>query len=202
MIPRATRHRMDLVARHVRERAERMLWDGRQGTFDGLPIPDLEWMYRSTYDIEEVGTRLMFTRDTNHHESGWIKNPDYERCYHLSLSAAGPGPSRSLVVPVRLEPLVGLPIAQPELDSDLEEAWVDAFFGEDKRYAWRESAKSRVGRDKAVWHYRVFCDEHWQPLVPRGEVYSLEFTERGWKIWSELHAEGHGPIVESTVDPT
>lgn len=35
---------------------------------------------------EPTGTMLLFTRDIGHHTSGWWKNPDYERCYHLSLS--------------------------------------------------------------------------------------------------------------------
>ena len=38
-----------------------------------------------------------------------------------------------------------------------------------------------------VYHYRLFCDEGWQPIMPRGEVYSTQFTELGWKSFSELH---------------
>lgn len=34
---------------------------------------------------------------------------------------------------------------------------------------------------------QVFCDPAWQPLKPRGEVYTREFTEVGWKSFSELH---------------
>ena len=31
------------------------------------------------------------------------------------------------------------------------------------------------------------CDEAWKPIMPRGEVYSTQFTERGWKSFSEIH---------------
>jgi hypothetical protein len=202
---------MQHVAVAMIDRASRMLWDGRRGTIDGHPVTTRAFFLASTLDVEEVNSRVMFTRDEGHHTSGWLKNPEYERCWHLSLSVAGPlprldarvvaDPNAGRLVGPDLKPLVGLPVQQPELDRDLEEAWVDAFFADDKRYVWRESAKSQVGREKAVWHYRVFADEQWVPLVPRGEVYSTEFTEAGWQSWSELHAAG-GPVVESTVDPS
>ena len=38
------------------------------------------------------GVQIIFTRDTGHHSSGWLKNPDYERCWHLSLSYRAPDP--------------------------------------------------------------------------------------------------------------
>jgi hypothetical protein len=40
-----------------------------------------------------------------------------------------------------------------------------------------------------VRHWRVFCDIIWQAIMPRGEVYSRELTERGWQSWSDLHVE-------------
>jgi hypothetical protein len=40
----------------------------------------------------------------------------------------------------------------------------------------------------------VFCDERWQPILPRGEVYSREFTEKGWKSFSEMN--GGKPRIE------
>lgn len=223
-IPRATRRRMLRIAEAMKIRAGRMLWDGKQGYVDGVPLPPRRFWLLCCLDVEEVGTRLLFSRDAGHHTSGWLKNPDYERCWHLSLSKAGPlpeydterrpelrilgpdgrpaGESAGLLVGPDLKPLAGAPrAAPPDLDPDLEAAWVDAFFGEEARYVWRESAKSELGRKKAVWHYRVFADENWAPIIPRGEVYSTEFTELGWQSWSELHAAG-GPVVESTVDPS
>ena len=47
-----------------------------------------------------------------------------------------------------------------------------------------------------VYHYRLFCDEGWQPLKPRGEVYTRDFIEKGWKSFSELHADDVPPEEE------
>lgn len=62
-----------------------------------------------------------------------------------------------------------------------------AFYGDDRRYVWAESPKTEAGRQSDVWHFRVFCDASWRPIVPRGEVYSRELTEVGWQSWSEQH---------------
>jgi hypothetical protein len=119
----------------------------------------------------ETGTLLLFTRDVGHHTSGWFKNPDYERCYHLSLSFWD------------LERRVARPF-----EHRLARAWVRAFYGEWVRCVWEEGSKFRyLPQLPEVRHYRVFCDEHWQPILPRGEVYSREFTEKGWKSFSELN---------------
>jgi hypothetical protein len=106
---------------------------------------------------------IIFTRDTGHHTSGWWKNPDYKRCYHLSISFPGGRNKNAL------------------------EKILDSLFGQNKRKLWIEPPYSDIGKSREVWHYRLFCDEHWQPIIPRGEVYSKELTEAGWKSYSELH---------------
>jgi hypothetical protein len=55
------------------------------------------------------------------------------------------------------------------------------------------AAIQSVGRQYDVHHYRLFADKQWRPLLPRGEVYSKEFTERGWKSFGEIH--GHEPLM-------
>lgn len=35
--------------------------------------------------------------------------------------------------------------------------------------------------------FKVKKKPAWQPLKPRGEVYTRKFTEAGWKSYSELH---------------
>lgn len=75
-------------------------------------------------------------------------------------------------------------------------ALLHAFFGDAVRYAWFESPKTPEGRRSEVRHWRVFCDQAWQPILPRGEVYSRELTERGWKSASEL-----GVVIESPLVP-
>src|SRR5262249_14385874 len=51
------------------------------------------------------------------------------------------------------------------------------------------AALTEHGRKLDVWHYRLFCDPGWQPIKPRGEVYSRELTEAGWKSYSDLSEE-------------
>jgi hypothetical protein len=112
------------------------------------------------------------------HSIGWWKNPDYERCEHLSLSfryADG--------------------TAAPH-DHKLGRAWALAFFGEHARKLWVEPPYSPYGKQWDVYHYRLFVDPAWKPILPRKEVYTLEFTALGWKSWSELHAPGE--IISET----
>jgi len=115
------------------------------------------------------------------HSSGWFKNPDYERCYHLSLS---PAPIEIWTPDVR------------ELNENLRNEFLKAFFGEHVDKVWMESPKSPEGKAEGVTHYRVFCDENWIPIIPRKEVYSTEFTELCWKSASEL-----GIQIESNLKP-
>ena len=121
------------------------------------------------------GTVLIFTREEGYHSGGWWKNPDYERCFHLSLSFCDP------------ETGVRAPF-----NSKLADDWIDLFFGDNKRLLWVEPPYSPEGKHAAVFHYRLFCNPAWQPMKPRGEVYNTHFTEAGWKSWSDLHAPAGG----------
>ena len=105
---------------------------------------------------------LVFTRDTGYHTGGWWKNPDYERCWHLSISFKG-GTSKQHLNKI-----------------------IEGLFGNAKNLIWTEAPYTTEGKQNDVWHYRLFCDENWIPIKPRGEVYNTQFTERGWKSFSEL----------------
>lgn len=135
-----------------------------------------------TADHAHTGTRLIFSFDEGHHSSGWWKNPDYERCWHLSVSFR--------------DPLTGKP---RDKDVKLTEQWLKAFYGDNCRYVWSESPYSDHGKLTDTWHYRVFCDPAWQPIVPRGEVYSRELTEAGWLSFSDLQSE-HAKSL-ATLEP-
>jgi hypothetical protein len=87
------------------------------------------------------------------------------------------------------------------LDGKTRNLWVRAFFGDDARYTWLESAKSDAGKRRGVEHFRLFCDATWKPILPRGEVYSTEFTELGWRSASQV-LEEDGTQILSTVDPS
>lgn len=190
MMADVTEH-MQAVAAELRRRAKHGIFDGK--------TTDAAWRYMAHCKCHDsvTGTRLIFTRDAGHHTSGWLKNPDYELCWHLSTSPMPP----QIIVP-------GLQRA--ELDRRTRAAWVKAFFGDDVRYVWSESPKSDVGKREDVWHWRLFCDAQWQPILPRREVYTREFTEAGWRSASQVLAEDgyykleteDGRTIETTVDAT
>lgn len=116
------------------------------------------------------GTTLMFTRDQGMHSCGWWKNPDYERCWHLSLAFRDSISHES----------------KPK-DSKLTQEWIELFFSTNKNMLWCEPPFSKTGKQLDVWHYRLFCNQNWQPIMPRKEVYTTENTETTWKSWSELN---------------
>lgn len=125
--------------------------------------------------ILPLGVLARFTRDSGMHSSGWWKNPDYERCYHLSLSFHDPESGQSI----------------GQKQANLSREMVYATFGGDRaRMLWCEPPFSDDGKRLAVWHYRLFMEPDWKtPLLPRGEVYTREFIESGWKSWSDVQAD-------------
>jgi hypothetical protein len=131
------------------------LWDGRSQS---------EYFENCRWLLERFPCTIVFTKETGYHSSGWWKNPDYERCWHLSIAFPGGKDKKGL--------------------SDI----LVYLFGQFKNLLWVEPPYSDIGKSKEVWHYRLFCDENWQPIKPRGEVYNTHFTERGWKSFSELNA--------------
>ena len=170
---------MALVAKQMRARAA-------TGTFNGRPS-GMPYMHACRRDHYATRTRLIFTRDTGHHTSGWLSNPDYERCLHLSTSP--------LASPIYMPGVVA------DLDKGTVSKWVRAFFGSDADKVWAESPKSDMGKTAGVWHWRLFCDAKWNAILPRDEVYTREFIEEGWRSASQMLAEDGIEIV-SVLDPT
>lgn len=130
-----------------------------RGVFDGK---DAQYLNDCSWWIQKHDCQIIFSRDVGHHTSGWWKNPDYERCWHLSISFPG-GRNKAVI-----------------------EKILDGLFGADKTKIWIEPPYSQHGKKAEVWHYRLFCDSNWQPIIPRGEVYSKEFTESGWLSYSDV----------------
>lgn len=158
---------IDALVLVAKTRARRGLYDGTVNDRNMRLIMLCSHLISVTL-IESA--RLIFTRDVGHHSSGWWKNPDYERCYHLSVSFC--------VTPTD-EPL---PFRKP-----FAEKLARAFFGDDARLCWVEKSYSPEGKICDVHHYRLFCDPSWSPILPRGEVYSKEDTPPNWLSFSELH---------------
>lgn len=141
----------------IRAQAERGLFDGSPQSQGSI------YFRRCIHRCPNTRASVIYSRDTGHHSSGWWKNPDYERCYHLSLSFDG-GHNRKLA-----------------------ERWCKAIFGDEVTQLWIEPPYSPAGKAREVWHYRLFCDAGWQPIKPRGEVYSTDWTPADWRSWSDIH---------------
>jgi len=148
----------DLVV-NAKARAATGLYDGTKETFDYLIA------CRSFF--VPAGAKVIFTRDQGHHSCGWWKNPDYERCFHLSLSFDEGYLSRRA------------------------ESLAKAFFGDDTRLLWIEPPQTPQGKALEVWHYRLFCDPAWKGILPTGEVYSRRMP-KGWMSFSEKHGRRKG----------
>lgn len=138
----------------VKYAASKTMWNGIG------PVPEsCRWL------LERYPATIIFTREEGYHSGGWWKNPEYERCWHLSISFRGENEPKAL------------------------RQIIDNLFGPYERLIWVEPPYSPEGKRNNVWHYRLFCDKNWIPIKPKGEVYNTQFTEKGWKSFSELQYE-------------
>jgi hypothetical protein len=160
------------LVQFARLRAKRRPYDGRE---DMALMRACSHLFSIT---PESSARMIYTRDIGHHMGGWWKNPDYERCLHLSISFCA-NPS-------------DWPLP---FDRKQAERIAIAFFGDDARKCWVEPPYSQEGIRCGVHHYRLFCNAGWSPMVPKGEVYHRGNTPAGWKSFSEIH--GWSPAKEN-----
>jgi hypothetical protein len=144
------------------------------GTYSGHGTPADRAYLRNCSVVTTGGDSLTYSHDSGMHSSGWWKNPDYEHCLHLSICYR--------------DPESGLHTGHQ--DRKRSNAWCELFYQGMTQLIWAEPPFSDDGKRLAVWHYRVFTDATFMvPLLPRGEVYSKQFTELGWQSWSDVHAE-------------
>lgn len=61
----------------VKNQSEKGIWNGKDIT---------DYFQECRFFIPRFNCTLIFTKETGYHSSGWWKNPDFERCYHLSIS--------------------------------------------------------------------------------------------------------------------
>lgn len=163
------------------------------GSFHGQERHPLQAAYlrRCTHLHAHTGTLLIYTRDAGHHTSGWMANPQFERCLHLSISfrAAQPDHAVDRLMSPHVLAELGATLALAPFDHRLAGVWAEQILHPFAALAWTEPAMSHWGRQAEVRHWRIFCDEGWHPNRPVGEVYSRRLTEAGWKTWSELQGE-------------
>ena len=118
MTDHRTRLSLSKLVFDARIAAAQWLYDGSADAATMARIQRCAWFY-----LDPAGnvTRIIFTRDSGHHSGGWWKNPDYERCQHLSISF--------------VDRWTGEP-----MDFDLARAdkIADAFWGDDRKMAWIE----------------------------------------------------------------
>lgn len=143
------------------EACKRIKYAASLGIWDGRDytpyFENCRWL------LEAYPATIIYTKEYGYHTGGWWKNPDYEFAFHLSISFRSGTEKKAL--------------------SQI----ITYLFGPHEKLIWVEPPYSEKGKSLDVWHYRLFCDEHWQPIKPRGEVYNSHFTERGWKSFSELN---------------
>lgn len=146
----------------------------KAGTYRGLieTAQDESYFRACTRQVPQLGMVVIFTRDAGHHEGGWWKNPEYERCEHLSLSFYDPSTLQA-----------------DQFNADKARRIAKMFFGVHLKWVWVEPPYTPEGRLRNVHHYRLFCDAGWQSLKPSGEVYSTGKTPAHWKSFSEIHGE-------------
>lgn len=131
-----------------------------------------QYVQRCTGFARVDGTCMIYTRDIGYHSSGWWKNPQFEQCFHLSISFKDP-----------------LTLRPAQFNHKRAKAVAKLFFGHDLEKVWMEPPYTPEGKHNGVHHYRLFTDPGWNPIKPTGEVYSKELTEKGWKSFSELHGD-------------
>lgn len=156
---------IDSIIRYLRRRAVLGIHDGTERT--------QRYLQNCRVTDRHTGTSLCFTRDNGYHTSGWWKNPDYERCWHLSLG------------------FWDVESSEPTgKNKKLSNLWVEAAFGGNKTLLWAEPPYSQEGKKNDIWHYRLFVHDDWETaILPRGEVYTRTWTPADWKSWSDLQAE-------------
>lgn len=70
------------------ETFQRIVKTAKNGIFGGTSVT-MDYLDKCRWFLERYDCIIIFTRDEGAHTCGWWKNPDYERCYHLSISFPG-----------------------------------------------------------------------------------------------------------------
>lgn len=162
---------------------QRMKTAAERSTYDGQ-LGGGRYLDRCRHYCSNTSALMIFTRDIGMHTSGWWKNPDYERCYHLSISFAAREQAEFFPLPH---------------NHKVARRWCEAIFHDRTKLLWIEPPFSEHGKARDVYHYRLFCDEAWQPTKPRGEVYSKDWTPADWKSWSDIHGAEAGENFGSEI---
>jgi len=124
------------------------------------------WVAPSSTGDPSVTISLIASEDRGTHASGWWRNSDYDRCWHLSLCA--------------MENRGALRAQFADLPPADRTYWPRAVFGSHLDLAWIEPPASKLDPHRHApasaytTHVRVFLDQGGHPIRPEGEVYTLK----------------------------
>lgn len=123
---------------------------------------------------------LVLSYDVGHHACGWWANADYDRCYHLSITHPASGTERVKAPAVQGGGWVYRRKLETPTDAEVWAWAVEAWGEQNARLTWTEPACAPGDpyRLPNVVHVRLFVDEHGQPFMPLGEVYTLRPTRQ------------------------
>lgn len=147
----------------LRRLAPTVPFDGRSATLPSQRLVVPQYEERDTHRLAaEVQISLIYSFDHGPHASGWWRNSDYDRCFHLSFAALNGSAY----------------VDMPEID---RRAWPRAFFGDNVAMAWWEPPAAEgdpyrnAPASRYTHHVRLFIDRATgRPIVPAGEVYTLK----------------------------
>lgn len=117
---------------------------------------------------------VVFTYDVGHHGSGWWRNSQYDRCWHLSLVAinlmrAKIAPEGAFETPTSEEQAA---LAHLFFHTHTDKLWCEPPAGYFDAYRTTPQARH-------TYHLRLFTDREFQPIQPEGEVYTLKPWDDG-----------------------
>lgn len=151
------------VAEEMRRNAMGWVYDGSE------PTPETK--RRKSNSVAQhypTNTSLVFGRDRGHHTLGGWKSPEVERCFHLSLSFVDM--DKRIV---------------KKTESGLVQLWLRSFFGDALDLVWAEPPGNEA-YDMQQWHFRLFCDETWNPLEKEPVHMQRELRAKGYVRASEI----------------
>ncbi len=158
-------------------RANKWVYDGKR------TAENKRGMSTCSAHHEASNTSVVFARDSGHYSGGGgYKSQASDRCFHLALTF------------LDFENGIALP---PDPKKTRE--WLNAFFPGQCHLLWAEAPVDlgavasfwrwclglKMG-DALFWHFRLFCDENWQPLTNEPALMQRDMRARGFVRASEL----------------
>ncbi len=150
------------IARRLKRRAA-------SGISDGDPTPSgRAYLANCSEDHPATGTSITFTRCVGFNEYLGVDDPNFERYLHLSLSFWSADDEDG-------------PMPTSRRDEVLCNLCATAFFGDDDPHTWIDLSQTSDGRALDVWHWYLFCDADWQPIILDPATDTSHLTSIGWR---------------------